>query len=277
MKYDAWRRIKSVEKEYLNSLLRLVKIFNKIAKSSGSDQSKYVQAMRNFQNSAQYERYVYSAVKRMVTPLEVGNMKTWRQAAKKATQGRYLYSLLMDELKQGKDKVIQNQIIENANLIKTLPNDVAQKVVNDIAEASLKGMRAESIEKIIKDKTDQHARASARLIARTETAKTQSALTKARCEELDLRWYVWRTAQDGNRVRKSHQVMEGVLVAWSNPPSPEALAGEISVGNYHAGNIWNCRCYASPLLEIDNVKWPHKVHLNGQIQTMSKSEFMKIM
>lgn len=277
MKYDAWRRIKSVEKEYLNSLLRLVKIFNKIAKSSGSDQSKYVQAMRNFQNSSQYEKYVYSAVKRMVTPLEVGNMKTWRQAAKKATQGRFLYSLLMDELKQGKNKVIQNQIIENANLIKTLPNDVAKKVVNDIAEASLKGMRAESIEKIIRDKTDQHARASARFIARTETAKTQSALTKARCEELGLRWYVWRTAQDGNRVRKSHQVMEGVLVAWSNPPSPEELAGEISVGNYHAGNIYNCRCYSEPLLEIDDVKWPHKVHLNGQIQTMSKSEFIKIM
>ena len=277
MKYDAWRRIKSVEKEYLNSLLRLVKIFNKIAKSSGSDQGKYVQAMRNFQNSSQYERYVYSAVKRMVTPLEVGNMKTWRQAAKKATQGRFLYSLLMDEIKQGKDKVIKNQIIENASLIKTLPNDVAQKVVNDIAEASFKGMRAESIEKIIRDKTDQHARASARLIARTETAKTQSALTKVRCEELDLRWYVWRTAQDGNRVRKSHQLMEGVLVAWSNPPSPEALAGEISVGNYHAGNIYNCRCYSEPLLEIDDVKWPHKVHLNGQIQTMSKSEFMKIM
>lgn len=277
MKYDVWRRIKSVEREYLNSLLRLVKIFNKIAKSSGSDQSKYVQVMRNFQNSSQYEKYVYSAVKRMVTPLEVGNMKTWRQAAKKATQGRFLYSLLMDEIKQGKDKVIKNQIIENASLIKTLPNYVAQKVVNDIAEASFKGMRAESIEKIIRDKTDQHARASARLIARTETAKTQSALTKVRCEELDLRWYVWRTAQDGNRVRKSHQLMEGVLVAWSNPPSPEALAGEISVGNYHAGNIYNCRCYSEPLLEIDDVKWPHKVHLNGQIQTMSKSEFMKIM
>ena len=277
MKYDAWRRIKSVEKEYLNTLLRLVKIFNKIAKSSGSDQSKYVQTMRDFQNSYQYEKYIYSAVKRMVTPLEVGNMKTWRQAAKRATKGRFLYSLLMDELKQGKDKVIQNQIIENANLIRTLPNDVAQKVVKDIADASFKGLRAESIEKIIRDKTDQHARASARLIARTETAKTQSALIKARCEELGLRWYVWRTAQDGDRVRKSHRIMEGVLVNWNNPPSPEALAGEISIGNYHAGNIWNCRCYSEPLLEIDDVQWPHKVYIDGQIKTMSKSEFAKIM
>ena len=277
MKYDEWKRLKTVERTYLSALMRLVKIFNKIAQSSGSDKDIYQKAMERFQNSKQYERYVYSAVKRMVTPLEVGNMKTWRSAAKKATKGRFLYSLLIEELKQGKDIVIRNQIIENANLIKTLPTDVAQKVVKDIYEESLKGARAESIEKIIRDKTDQHARASVRLIARTETAKTQSALTKARCEELGLRWYVWRTSLDGNRVRKSHQIMEGVLVRWSDPPSPEALAGEESVGNYHAGNIWNCRCYSEPLIEIDDVQWPHKVHVSGQIQTMSKKQFMEIM
>lgn len=277
MKYNAWRRIKSVESEYLNSLFRIVRIFSKIAKSAGSDQGKYTQAMKNFQNSKQYEKFVYSAVKRMVTPLEVGNMKTWRQAAKKATKGRYLYSLLIEELKQGKDLVIRDQIVENVNLIKTLPTDVAQKVVKDIAEETLKGLRAESVEKIIREKTDQHARASARLIARTETAKTQSALTKARCEELGLKWYVWRTSLDGNRVRKSHQIMEGVLVSWSDPPSPEALAGEKSVGNYHAGNIWNCRCYSEPLIEIDDVQWPHKVYTQGQIQMVSKKEFMELM
>lgn len=183
----------------------------------------------------------------------------------------------MDELRQGSFRIIQNQMIENVSLIKTLPEDVASKVVHDIAESTMKGMRAESIERLIRDKTNQHARASARLIARTETAKTQSALTKARSEQLDLRWYVWRTSLDGNRVRKSHQIMEGVLVNWNNPPSPEELAGEQSVGNYHAGNIWNCRCYSEPLLEINDVKWPHKVYLNGQIKMMGKREFEQIM
>lgn len=277
MKYDAWRRIKSVEKEYLSSLMRLVKIFNKIAKSSGGNQQRYLDMMKDFQNSKQYEKYINSSVKRMVTPLDVGNMKTWREAAKKSTRGRYLHKILMDELRQGSFRIIQNQMIENVSLIKTLPEDVASKVVHDIAESTMKGMRAESIERLIRDKTNQHARASARLIARTETAKTQSALTKARSEQLDLRWYVWRTSLDGNRVRKSHQIMEGVLVNWNNPPSPEELAGEQSVGNYHAGNIWNCRCYSEPLLEINDVKWPHKVYLNGQIKMMGKREFEQIM
>ncbi len=277
MKYDAWRRIKKVEKEYLNSLLRLVRIFNKIASSSGNDKDKYMQMMLNFQNSEQYNNYINSAVRRMVTPLEVGNQRTWREAAKKATKGKFLYSLLMEELQKSGNRAIQNQMIENVSLIKTLPEDVAEKVVHDIAENALKGKRAKSIESIIRNKTNEHARASARLIARTETAKVQSALTKARSEELGLRWYIWRTALDGNRVRKSHRLMEGVLVSWSDPPSPEELAGEKNVGHYHAGNIWNCRCYSEPLIEIDDISWPHKVYYQGKIQSMSKSKFAEIM
>lgn len=277
MTYKDWKRIKTVEKEYLNTLLKLVKIFKKIANSSGSDQQKYIDSMNNFQNSMQYEKFINSAVKRMVLPLDVGNQRTWREAAKKATKGKFLYRLLMDELKQGTGQIIQKQVTENVLLIKTLPNDVAQKVVNDIAENALKGARAESTEKIIRDKTDQHARASARLIARTETAKTMSALTKARCEQLGLRWYIWRTALDGTRVRLSHRIMEGVLVNWNNPPAPEELVGEKSAGHYHAGNIWNCRCFSEPVLELEDIRFPARVYYNGQIVMMNKSEFEQIM
>lgn len=277
MTYKDWKRIKTVEKEYLNALLKLVKIFKKIANSSGSDQQKYIDSMNNFQNSMQYEKFINSAVKRMVLPLDVGNQRTWREAAKKATKGKFLYCLLMDELKQGTGQIIQKQVMENVLLIKTLPNDVAQKVVSDIAENALKGARAESTEKIIRDKTDQHARASARLIARTETAKTMSALTKARCEQLGLRWYIWRTALDGTRVRLSHRIMEGVLVNWNNPPAPEELVGEKSAGHYHAGNIWNCRCYSEPVLELEDIRFPARVYYNGQIVMMNKSEFEQIM
>lgn len=277
MTYKDWKRIKTVEKEYLNTLLKLVKIFKKIANSSGNDQKKYIDSMNSFQNSMQYEKFINSAVKRMVLPLDVGNQRTWREAAKKATKGKFLYRLLMDELKQGTGQIIQKQVMENVLLIKTLPNDVAQKVVSDISENALKGARAESTEKIIRDKTDQHARASARLIARTETAKTMSALTKARCEQLGLRWYIWRTALDGTRVRPSHRIMEGVLVNWNNPPAPEELVGEKSAGHYHAGNIWNCRCFSEPVLDLEDIRFPARVYYNGQIVMMNKSEFEQIM
>lgn len=138
MKFDSWRRLKSVEKEFLKSLYKLSDMFVKIARTYGNNQQRYQKVMKEFQESEQYERYINSAVKRMVTPLDVSNQKTWREAAKKATKGTYLYRVLMDELSQGSFRIIQNQMIENVSLIKTLPEDVSEKVIHDIAEASLK-------------------------------------------------------------------------------------------------------------------------------------------
>ena len=273
MKYDQWKMTRRIEEDFLKSLNFLSTLFEKIAIISGNDVNLFQSKMQIFQNSVPYDNYINDIVKRMVTPLAARNYETWRKAARVSTRSHFLYNVLMEELKQGIRKDIDSQVISNAALIKTLPSDTAQKVVRDIEEYALSGLRAEEIEKLIQDKTRQHSKASARLIARTEVSKTTSALTKARSEELGLRWYVWRTMEDGDRVRKSHRIMNDVLVSWNNPPSPELLVKEKDVGRYHAGNIWNCRCYSEPLIDIDDVKWPHKVYINGSIQKMSKARF----
>lgn len=273
MKYDQWKMTRRIEEDFLKSLNFLSTLFEKIAIISGNDVKAFQNKMQIFQNSVPYDNYINDIVKRMVTPLAARNYETWRKAARVSTRSHFLYTVLMEELKQGIKKDIDSQVISNAALIKTLPSDTAQKVVRDIEEYALSGLRVEEIEKLIQDKTRQHSRASARLIARTEVSKTTSALTKARSEELGLRWYVWRTMEDGDRVRKSHRIMNDVLVSWNNPPSPELLVKEKDVGRYHAGNIWNCRCYSEPLIDIDDVKWPHKVYINGSIQKMSKARF----
>ena len=277
MKKDDWKTTRILQDSFLDTLSKLTDLFHYIAFSAGDDKEKYINDMRNFQNSEPFNSFVYSAVRRMVTPIAVQNMRTWRMAAKKATKNPGLYRMLMREINQGLKSDIEIQIEENANLIKTLPTDVAKKVTKDISDMALKGMRASEIAKVIREQTDKHSRASAKLIARTEVSKTTTALTKARCYNLDLHWYVWRTAEDGDRVRKSHRIMEGVLVNWNEPPSPESLVGEKSVGNYHAGNIWNCRCYPEPLIEIDDISWPHKVYTNGKIQTIGKMQFEQMM
>ena len=273
MKYDQWKMTRRIEEDFLKSLNFLSTLFEKIAIISGNDVNLFQSKMQIFQNSVPYDNYINDIAKRMVTPLAARNYETWRKAARVSTRSHFLYNVLMEELKQGIRKDIDSQVISNAALIKTLPSDTAQKVVRDIEEYALSGLRAEEIEKLIQDKTRQHSRASARLIARTEVSKTTSALTKARSEELGLRWYVWRTMEDGDRVRKSHRIMNDVLVSWNNPPSPELLVKEKDVGRYHAGNIWNCRCYSEPLIDINDVTWPHKVYINGSIQKMSKARF----
>lgn len=276
MKFSIWRRNRRVETQFLKSLLTICSMFDRIAKSVHGDVARYNKLMAGFQDSQEYSDFVMSTVERMVTGLNTGNYSTWRKAAKEATKGNMLYRALLEEMQTGISSSIKNQIMENANLIRTLPTDTAQKVVKNITEEAYKGKRASEIARIIQEETSKHSRASAKLIARTEVSKATTALTKARSEDLGLKWYVWRTALDGDRVRKSHRNMEGVLVAWSNPPSPEALVGEPSVGNYHAGNIWNCRCYPEPLISVDDVTWPHKVYYQGTIRKMGKREFEQL-
>jgi hypothetical protein len=68
--------------------------------------------------------------------------------------------------------------------------------------------------------------------------------------------------------------MDGVIIFWNEPPSPEALDGIASkLGHYHAGEAPNDRCYAEPVLDISDVNWPHKVYHNGAIHMMNKTQF----
>ena len=79
------------------------------------------------------------------------------------------------------------------------------------------------------------------LIARTEVARTASGLTEARARHVGSDGYFWRTAKDAD-VRDSHRQMEGKFVKWNEPPT-------LSDGTVtHAGQIYNCRCYAEPVI-----------------------------
>ena len=276
MKYKSWDTSKRIEDQFLKSLYKLAGMLRKLAKQSTST-SDFQAKCANFQNSEPFLKFIDLSVRRMVTPLAVMNMKTWREAAKKATKNPFMYRMLLKEIQEDHQKTIENQVYQNSLLIRTLPSDTADKVTKDIFDLGIQGMRSSQIAKEITKYTDQHAKASARLIARTEVSKTMSAVTEARSKNLGINWYVWRTAEDGDRVRPSHRNMNGVLVNFSDPPSPEALIGLPSVGNYHAGNIWNCRCYEEPLLEVDDVSWPNRVYYNGSIQSMTKTKFEQIM
>lgn len=276
MKYKSWDSSKRIEDQFLKSLNKLAEMLKKIARKSTSTDD-FASKCSAFQNSEPFLKFIDISVRRMVTPLATMNMRTWREAAKKATKNPFMYRMLLKEIQEDHKKTIEDQVYQNSLLIRTLPADTADKVTKDIFDLGIQGMRASQIAKEITKYTDQHAKASARLIARTEVSKTMSAVTEARSKNLGIDWYVWRTAEDGDRVRPSHRNMNGVLVNFSDPPSPEALIGLPSVGNYHAGNIWNCRCYEEPLLEVDDVSWPHRVYYNGSIQSMTKTRFEQIM
>ena len=138
-----------------------------------------------------------------------------------------------------------------------------------------RGQRADAIAAKLRQKLPQMAQNRVQLIARTEVAKADTAVTQARAERLGLAWYDWTTSKD-QRVRQAHAHLESVLVAWSDAPAPEQLVGERSkLGHYHAGGAPNCRCLALPLISLDEIKWPHKVYSHGHIELVSRTQFEK--
>lgn len=211
--------------------------------------------------------------RRMVSSAYVSNARNWKQASK-VMGGQRIYNALQSELTGKVGHRFNELVMGNAELIKSLPLDVAKQVVSTISREAIAGTRISDT--TIRAELNYVARWKAQLIARTETSKASSALTRARAEDLDLNWYVWRTSSD-QRVRLSHRKMADVLIGWTTPPSPEQLAGEKSnLGRYNAGDAPNCRCYAEPLLRFDQVSWPHRVYFGNRIYSMTLAQFQRI-
>lgn len=241
-----------------------------------SDPIEIIRTIRNFTHTKWFSDYAEATAMKMVTHLFSDAGRTWRQAASKNSQGRMIYEALMKEMQGPIGGAVRYQIQRNAAIIKSLPLDVASAVNEHILTESLNGTRASDIATQIKALFPDKTEAKANLIARTETSKTSTALTQARCQSLGIDWYVWRTSKD-SRVRDAHKIMDGVLVRWSSPPSPEHLDHEKhTYGNYHCGDIFNCRCYPEPIIDMDLISWPAQVYYGGNIQRMTRKQFESI-
>jgi SPP1 gp7 family putative phage head morphogenesis protein len=212
---------------------------------------------------------------RMVTGVSIQNANSWREAARKSTKGATIYRMLREEMQHPRMRDRMYFLIQsNAQLISTVPQVVAERTVHHVQQEQMKGRRAEDILHDLRPYMRNLKDWQVQRIARTEVAKADTAITRTRAEDIDLNWYVWETSRDA-RVRDSHQRMQGTLVNWNDAPSPESLVGEKSVGHYHAGNIYNCRCIALPVVDLADVKWPHKVYSNGRIAVMSLNQFKR--
>lgn len=137
-------------------------------------------------------------------------------------------------------QLLQQLLAENVNLIRSIPEEAAKRVHERTVAALSTGHRAATMEQEILD-TGRVTEARARLIARTEVARTANSLTMARALHVGSDGYIWRTAGDSD-VRDSHAEMEGKYIMWA--VTPKLSDGTVT----HAGMIYNCRCFAEPVL-----------------------------
>jgi SPP1 gp7 family putative phage head morphogenesis protein len=183
------------------------------------------------------EPWAAAVTKRMHDEVAWRNLTSWRKMGKEIGRG-----LTMELMSAPHGPAFHQLLDSQVTLIQSLPIEAGRRVHQLTTKALLGGSRG-SIETIADDiyATGHVTMSRARLIARTETARTASVLTQVRAEYVGSTGYVWRTMRD-DVVRDAHKALEGTVHRWDRPP--EAGSGM----RYHPGQGPNCRCYADPIL-----------------------------
>jgi len=216
----------------------------------------------------------------MITRVNVVNVKSWRDAAFEARGGRQLYNELQKELNGRLGARVREILEEQSHYISDIPSDVAKILVNELSKAAYAGMRPEALDDLLKLRFPEVMGSAIKRTARTQISAANTALTRARSEELDLPCFVWQTSKD-QRVRLSHRKMNGIVVFWDDLPSPESLANQPDyLGHYAPGECPNCRCFPRPVLTLEDIFSSKnslvKVYRRGNIETMSRVNFQRI-
>ena len=144
---------------------------------------------------------------------------------------------------------MQDATDRNIALIKSIPEQYFDRVLDTVSSGWTQGMRWESLVEQIQhdgDVTENRAK----LIARDQTAKMNSAFNRERQQQVGIEEYEWQTSGD-ERVRESHAEVDGHVFRWDEPGP---VAGSVAGEPCHPGEDIQCRCLAIPVVNMDALK-----------------------
>jgi SPP1 gp7 family putative phage head morphogenesis protein len=185
--------------------------------------------------------WAVSTSKRMLEEVNSRDKDSWRSLGTKISR-----QLRHDLMETNVGTVLRQLMGEQVTLIKSLPIEAAQRVHDLTIKGLEDSRRAKEFADMIRASGEVTA-SRATLIARTEVARTASILAQTRATGAGLTHYRWQTSEDAD-VRKGHQAMQGKICSYANPP---AVNENGRIMRHHPGQIWNCRCWAEPIVEFE--------------------------
>ena len=156
--------------------------------------------------------------------------------------------------------VIDSWSREQVSLITKASQDMLDTVARRIREGVKAGKSARQVTAMINADLPGISYRRARIIARDQTAKLNSALTQGRMADAGIETYIWSTSED-ERVRgnptglypkalPSHYVMNGKVCRWDDPTvwleNGEWVKRAGDAPYFHPGMAIMCRCVAIP-------------------------------
>lgn len=264
------RTERMIEKIY-NEVFK--KIFNqkRITEASKGKSTSITSSIFQLQNSEAYDKFAERFAKKLASAglsKERGLWKKYYEAAKEKHVG-----VLPSTFTAYQQMLLRKTVQENFKMIKSIPEHILktyeQKAIQSVIDQIALGKAGrKTFESVLK----KHGARNAKLIARTESAKLQTAIDENRATSLGSVCYEWLATKD-RRTRQSHKDMNGVIVFWREQNQKPLL--DNMRGN--AGEFPNCRCSPLPILdENDLKKSKYKVYdyRDDKIITLSKKELI---
>ncbi len=183
--------------------------------------------------------WAVSTVKRMLGEVDDRDQDSWQRLGQAISQ-----QLRHDLRRAPMGEVMHKLMHEQVGLVQSLPLEAAERLhkltIQGLENSERAAYYVDEIEK-----TGEVTRSRAVLIARTEVARTASMLSQARATAAGITHYIWQTSGDTD-VRPGHRAMQGKVCSYASPP---AVNENGRIMRHHPGQIWNCRCWAEPLVE----------------------------
>jgi SPP1 gp7 family putative phage head morphogenesis protein len=141
--------------------------------------------------------------------------------------------------------VLRDATQTNIDLIASIPTEYFDKLQSTLEKNWQAGGRWEDLAEQI-ERVGDVTETRAKIIARDQTAKMNSAFNKARQASIGIGKYIWQTSGD-ERVREEHAELDGEVCSWDNPP---VIHGE----PLNPGEDILCRCVAVPYFDLDEME-----------------------
>lgn len=242
------------------------------------DRYKTPKDLEKLADRPEFQAWAMGVAERMAGRSYTSNAKSWRDAAAKSGKGRLIFRNLQKELAgTNVGAAVQGIVLTNADLIKSLPLDLAQRAAAFTQKQQMAGMRSSQIAKLMKEWLPGVSESRLKLLARTQVSASETALTRARSEQIGIHTWQWSSSKD-SRVRPSHRFMEGAVCTWSSPPNPELLIGVKSYGPaYPAGATYSCRCVCLPVIDAAELSFPIRFIEGTTVRKLTRAQFSKLL
>lgn len=217
-KQSSFKPSRSAESEFSRSLRKVAKISGHIVDAHVDGIKISGDMMRELEN---YSKVITPWATRQSAKLLEKVMRANKTAYTKNSKSIGI-ALRMGIAEGNVGKAAQALMLEQVELIKSIPIEAGKRAQSLALEAVYNGTRADEIAKELLATTSV-TESRAKLIAVTETARASASVNQARAISVGSRQYTWRNSGD-EAVRQAHKKyrgknLDGMVFSWDDPPT----------------------------------------------------------